>query len=73
MDKKEIIEKRKQNILEGYELDSYLASCIEYFERDENSIDFEIKDVYECDECLSDTCFALLEKKQTYTHDHMFG
>jgi len=72
MNKKEILEKRKQNILEGYELDSHLAPCIKCFERDEDSVEFELKDEFDCEECLSDTCFVLLEKDKVSIQDPMF-
>ena len=73
MNTKEILEKRKQNILEGYELDSNLAPCIKCFIKDGDAVEFELKDDFDCEECLSDTCFVLLEKKEVLVPDLMFG
>ena len=73
MDKKEILEKIKQNILENYELNSMLAPCIKCFTREDNEIDFEIKEDFECDDCLSNTCFVLLSLEPEVEPDIMFG
>ena len=62
MDKKEILDRKKELVLEMYELDSKLACCLKSFKRDEDGIYYEIKDDFYCDKCLSDTCFVLLEE-----------
>jgi len=72
MDRKEILKKRKQNILESYELDSQLAPCIKSFKRDKDSIDFETKEHFNCGECLSDICFKKIEKGDVKIIDPMF-
>lgn len=73
MDKKEILEKRKQNTLEAYELDSQLAPCIEYFKRDGDEIEFQLKQDFECDGCDAVICFALLEGEEFDEPNPMYG
>lgn len=73
MNEKEILERQKQLTLEMYELDSQLAKCLKCFKRDEDGVEFEIKDDFCCDGCLSATCFVMLEEKEIEEPDVMFG
>ena len=73
MDKKDILERKKQIVLEAYELDSQLAPCVDFFERKDDEIEFSTKENFSCDGCASEICFVLLEEGEVDEPNVMYG